>query len=326
MRKIWWSWDIRMRWRPDFSFKPESFTANYRAAIDAAKKYGVEGIVIWGFLRDRHGGVDAAKRICEYADRAGVIILPGFGVDDYGGAYYEGESEYALDKYLERHPDARAVREDGTVFTHKWPPTDPGCRTICCHSHQEVMAYYRESIAWLIRTFDLKGFQIEQGDCGLCHCEKCRENRGVLILGGRNDFSIAAKRIAPLIRHALDIRPDLTIITETYAGLLPEEVEKIKADLDLYPDETTISWQAYNGWRNEFLITEESRSPKPHGCMAVRTNSDAAGGEREDSAGVEKAIRLAKNAGLDMTYIYGEYPDMWPITAKVYDTWATCSA
>jgi hypothetical protein len=45
MKRIWWTWDLRMRWAHGFSANAESYLANYRAAIDAAPRHGVEGIV-----------------------------------------------------------------------------------------------------------------------------------------------------------------------------------------------------------------------------------------------------------------------------------------
>ena len=53
-----------MRWAHGFSRWEESFVGNYKRAIERAVRYGVERIVIWGFLRDRHGGntAQASKR------------------------------------------------------------------------------------------------------------------------------------------------------------------------------------------------------------------------------------------------------------------------
>ena len=310
-----------MRWRHGFSKSAESFEGNYRNLIDAAGRYGVSGIIIWGFLRDRHGGIDSAKRICDYAHERGVMIIPGFGVDAYGGAYYEGESDYSLDKYLLANPEAMALGAEGKPLTHRWPPTDPNETHVCCPSHEPVMDYYRESIEWLINTFDLRGVQIEQGDVGLCNCAKCTETRGQLVCGEMADFSAGARRMKPLIDHALSIKPDLLIVVETYAGLLAEQIQRVSKDIELYPEQVVLSWQAYNA-PDEMFIDENSRSPSPHGCIAVRTNSDCYEGEHDDRENIIKALSLAKNAGLDYTYIYGEYPDTWPITKSVYEAWA----
>lgn len=329
MKRIWWTWDIRMRWAHGFSMYPDSFVNNYRRLIDVAGRYGVDGIVIWGFLRDTHGGIESAKKIVDYADAHGVKILPGVGIDDYGGVYYEGDSKYALDNYIKNHPECQAINEDGTPATHRWPPTDTVARLKACPSNQDVLNYYRESLAWLIETFSLQGFQIEQGDSGLCYCEKCREKSRVALARTSTSLSDAAQRIPYVVGQALHKSPDLIIISETYSGLTRNELEKIQPLLEKYQDEIYISWQFYDGpygWAGyeygTFRIDEGVVSPTMHGNAAIRTNNDAFFGEIDDAANIAKAVKLAKNAGLDMTYLYGEYPDDWPITANNYRSWA----
>ena len=189
---------------------------------------------------------------------------------------------------------------------------------------EPAVDYYRESIEWLIRTFDLRGVQIEQGDVGLCHCPRCLETRGQLVCGEMADFSAGARRMRPVIDHALKVRPELLIVIETYAGLLPEQIDRVRDDIALYPPQVVLSWQAYNA-PNQMLIDEASRSPSPHGCLAVRTNNDCYGGEIDDVRNVTTALRLARRAGLDYTYTYGEYPDNWPVTRGVYAAWAAAA-
>ncbi len=328
MKKIWWSWDIRMHWVHGLSFTEESFVRNYERAIKAARAYGVEGIVIWGFLRDFHGGLKAAHRVVDFARRHNVEIFPGFGVDDYGGAYYQGESPYSLDTFITQHPEAQAREADGALRIHKWPMNDISPRKLCCPSFTGAMDFYEEALDWLIREFDLQGFQIEQGDSGLCQCPRCREQFHV---DDKASFSleISSRRLIPLIRQALQDHPGLTVIVETYSGLLPDQVQANLQKFAAYPQEVYLSWQAYNGFMSKaeerFLITEESRSPAPHGCLAFRANSEAALGESETPEEAIEALRLARQAGLDMTYIYGEYPDEWPRSRAMYQTWAAAA-
>jgi hypothetical protein len=321
MRKIWWTWDIRMRWAHGFSGDPEAFAANYRSAIDAAGRYGVEGIVIWGFLRERHGGVDAAKRVCEHAAARGVRILPGVGVDAYGGVFYEGDSPHSLDTYLRAHPEAVARTADGRPFTVRWPATDRTERLVGCPSHEPLMEFYRRSLDWLLDTFDLAGFQIEQGDVGLCRCDRCRSRpRTAVAKMPRTCLEDMAARVGPLVCHALGRRPDAMVLVENYSGLLAADAELVGPFLADFPDAAYHSWQAYDQGR--FFIDEGSRSPAPHGCIALRSNNDLFGGELDDRDNLRRAIALARGAGLDMTYLYGEYPDAWPTTRANYEAWA----
>ena len=328
MTKLWWSWDIRMRWAHGFSQSEESFVANYRSAIDAAGRYGVKFIVIWGFLRDRHGGIDAARRVRDYAGEKGIGIMPGVGIDDYGGVYYDGDSPYSLDTYIRAHRESQAVDETGTPSTHRWPPTDTSARLTGCPSDEAVIDYYVESVEWLIDAFDVGGFQIEQGDSGLCHCEKCRARKRVVAAedgstGAPYQTSVTdgAERIGKVVRPVLGRHPALTILSETYLGLTETSMEQIGPVLCRYPEEVVLSWQLYDA-PDRFKMTEGVRSPSRRGNAALRTNGDAVGGELDDRENIARALRLSKEAGLEMTYIYGEYPDRWPWTRGNYETWS----
>lgn len=329
MRKIWWTWDIRMHWVHGLSFSEASYIRNYELALEAARRYGVEGLVIWGFLRDFHGGLPAAHRIMDYGRKCGVEIYPGFGVDDYGGAYYQGDSPYSLDTFIAQYPEAQAREADGTLRTHKWPMNDISARKLCCPSFAGAMEFYAQALEWLIREFDLQGFQIEQGDSGLCKCPQCRK---IFQVDDKASFSleISSRRLIPLLRQALQNHPDLTVIVETYSGLLPAQVQAHAAKFAAYPQEVYLSWQAYNGFMSSkeerFLLNEQSLSPALNGCLAFRANSEAALGESETPEEAVEAIRLARKAGLNMTYIYGEYPDTWPRSRAIYETWSAAAS
>ncbi len=310
---------MRMRWHWGFCRSHESFVANYKTLLDAAHRYSVEAVVIWGFLRDEHGGIDAAKEVREHAEKRGVRILPGFGVDDYGGAYYEGSSRYALDNYLTEHPEAQAVDKNGNPATHLWPPMDTKARKKACPSDGKVLDYYRESLEWLLREFDLDGFQIEQGDSGLCYCDRCRERQQITHLGERTSVSDGARRIGAVVKPFLEKQDDLLIVSETYLGMSKEELETIASALPDYPEGITLSWQLYDDGRMK--VDEGVKSPRPHGVAALRTNSDVFYGVREDGKNIAEALRRSKAAGLDWTYIYGEHPDDRPVVRDNYEAW-----
>lgn len=333
MKKIWWTWDVRMRWAYGFCYDKESYLKNYKNAIDAAIKYGVNAIVIWGFLRDSHGGIDSAMEICEYADKKGIDIYPGVGIDAYGGVYHEGNHRYSLNTYLEKHPKAYAIKKDGSHFEMHWPKTSKSKWMVACSSFEGLMPYYEESIEWLIKTFNLKGFQIEQGDVGLCYCTKCRKkprvspfkkDSGYKVLNETISYTDMAERLGPLLKEVLSKRPELTIILESYAGLLSRDIARAKPFLSKLPKQICYSWQAYDGI-GRFYIDDKCKNPFPNGCMAIRTNNDFYDGEIDETKNIRKAIALAKNAGIETSYMYGEYPDSWPITQKNYAIWAKYS-
>lgn len=327
MRKLLWSWDIRMRWAHGFCLCEESYWENYRKMIDAAAFLGVEGIVIWGFLRDSHGGIEAAKRVVDYGKGRGIRIYPGIGIDDYGGVYYEGSSYYALDNYIKNHRMSQAVRMDGTPDFHLWPPNDRTPRLKACPSDEKIISYYRESIEWLVDTFNLDGFQIEQGDSGLCYCERCRTRSRIICHDADTDATAASIRIPAVIGPVLEKHPDLTILCETYCGLTFDNVQKLGESISRYPEDVVLSWQLYNGvstpGRPEtFRIDNGIKSPSRFGNAALRTNNDLFLGEVDDRDNIKKALRLSREAGLTMTYLYGEYPICWPTTRENYVCWA----
>lgn len=324
MKKIWWTWDIRMRWAYGFSSDADSYVRNYRRAVDAASRYGVDAIVIWGFLRDDHGGVDAARAVCDYAAEKGVSILPGVGIDAYGGVYYQGTAAHSLDTFIRQHPGSQARNKNGSLAEHRWPPTDKSARLKACPSHPDLIPFYQESLHWLLDTFHLSGFQIEQGDCGLCHCERCLARPRRVIRG--LSLSEAAERIGEVVRPALATQPNLLILSETYLGLTRQDVDAMTPVITAYPEPVVLSWQLYNGAgaRAKFKIDEGVVSPRTHGNAALRTNNDLFGGEADDRANICRALDLSRRAGLDMTYLYGEYPDDWPLTRANYAAW--CSA
>lgn len=321
MKRIWWNWDIRMRWAYGFSSTAESFESNCRRAIDSAGRYGVDGLIIWGFLRDRHGGIDSARRVRNYAADKGVSLLPGVGLDDYGGVYYEGESHYSLDAYLREHPASQAIDAQGRPATHLWPPNDEHPRRKGCPSDESLIAYYRESLDWLIDTFSLDGFQVEQGDSGVCFCDRCRSAQRVL--HNRDNVSVtdSARRIGQVVGPLLQSRPNLYVVSETYLGLTRAEAEAFAPVAAAYPAGIHLSWQYYRA-PDRLKYDEGVRLARPGGIAALRTNNDHTGGEHDDRRNIRRSLQIARVVGLDGTYIYGEYPDDWPVTRANYEAWA----
>lgn len=164
-----WTWDHSCNWvldDPGMQFdgcynryfkKPETFVEDYRRLTDLSAGLGIKGIVIWGFLRDAHGGVEAAKRVAGYGADRGVAIMPGFGVTWYGGAYYEGDHPYSLATFLRRYPEARLLDERGQ-------PMEVSGEFGACIGHPAFQSWLREAVDWMLREFQIGGFNFENGD------------------------------------------------------------------------------------------------------------------------------------------------------------------
>ncbi len=86
--RIYWTWDHSTNWNLDYTGQldwgcnneyckpPEAFVDDYKRLVDHMVRSRANGVLIWGFLRDNHGGVSAGQEICRYAKDRGVKILP----------------------------------------------------------------------------------------------------------------------------------------------------------------------------------------------------------------------------------------------------------
>ena len=170
-----WTWDHSTNWMLDdpgnlnfgcanaYLKRSETYVEDYRRLTDFAAGLGVKGIVIYGFLRDCHGGVEAAKRVAGYAAAKGVAILPGIGLGAYGGTYYEGDHRYNLPAFLVKHPEVQRLDHEGN--------RDPSG---ACPSHPFYLEWTNESLHWLFKEFEVGGANLENGDFQICTCEKCK--------------------------------------------------------------------------------------------------------------------------------------------------------
>ncbi|MCK5801853.1 MAG: hypothetical protein KAI66_03425, partial [Lentisphaeria bacterium] len=123
--RLFWTWDHSTEWALNrrgaqtygannpYSRTTGTFIEDYTRLFTWCGQHGIDGVVVWGLLRDCHGGVDAACRLCDLARESGVRLLAGTGLNAYGGIYYEGDSRHSLIQHLESHPDLYAVDAEG---------------------------------------------------------------------------------------------------------------------------------------------------------------------------------------------------------------------
>ena len=162
---FFWTWDHSTNWVLDdpglenrgcnnaYLKRPETFVEDYRRLTDLAAGLGVRGIIIWGFLRDSHGGVENSQRVAAYAASRGVAILPGIGTTHYGGVYYGGNHKYNLETFLARYPEARLINKKGEPVGGS-----------ACPAHPAYREWLREGMQWLLSEFEVGGFNLENGD------------------------------------------------------------------------------------------------------------------------------------------------------------------
>lgn len=256
---ILWTWDGRMSWGayPNHHniTDPDTYLQNYTNLIDFMAAHGIAAVVIWGFLRESHGGVDTARRLCDHAAAKGVRIIPGVGVRSYGGFCYESGRErvdgeaarWSLDQLLLARPEWRAVQADGSVrwWSHINGDLAPAQHCDACPSRLELRDWYLEGLDWLYRTFAIGGVWLEMGDNGLiCQCPSCLARRGAQPDRGFGPLSYEDEALwmPVLAQHALNLAPDSWVIlcqNLMYDSSMIADPPRL---LSLMPHRTIVAW------------------------------------------------------------------------------------
>ncbi|MCM8803699.1 MAG: hypothetical protein NC833_00380 [Candidatus Omnitrophica bacterium] len=174
-----WTWDHSTNWsdknisiqekgsRNPYHKNPDIFLEDYYLLIDFMKSMDLNGLIIWGFLRDSHGGISYARKIIEYAHKKNIKIIPGIGLGAYGGIYYDGENKYNLRYHILKNPGLSGIDKNGNKRND-----------ILCPSKKENIEWYLEGINWLFDNFQVDGVNLETGDYGICWCNECKKRRG----------------------------------------------------------------------------------------------------------------------------------------------------
>jgi hypothetical protein len=237
--RTFWTWDHSTNWELSqvgqqeigvfnpYGKPPGGFLRDYQRCVDFCSRHRIAAIVIYGFLRDPHGGIEAAQELCAYATERGVRILPGIAIGSYGGVYWEGDHRYNLATWLRANPQQAATLEKGVgfqiadlAFPLSFPRSD--YTLSACPSAPETMAWMEEGVAWLSQTFDIGGINIEAGDYGVCGCDRCIARRANEAEAARrvDDFGDSwshtdmADNFPRLYRTAKAIKPDLWLYSE----------------------------------------------------------------------------------------------------------------
>jgi hypothetical protein len=257
MKYRWfWNWDVRTNWdlldhdnvyTPTKDFpktdsvrawfkRPEAFVNNMKLVIDYMSEHKLNGLILWGFLRDNHGGVPAALEVCRYANERGVKIIPGAGIDrHYGGFYHEGNHEFNLETRAEQNPRLGSIDKNGKA--------EP--RTLCLDL-PENRAWVERGFRWLYATFPIGGVNVEFAEHSTCYNPECidaRKRQG----GDETDFSKDLARIVPFVMKTIhDVAPGTWMSYVTYGGFTPAMREKPPLHVRLAPDYAICQWTLTN--------------------------------------------------------------------------------
>jgi len=328
-----WTWDHCTTWalnRPgghdigasnEYGRAPETFVADYSCLLRWCGRHGIDGVVVWGLLRDRHGGVDSVKRLCEVAKESGTKLLAGTGVNAYGGVYYEGASPYSLERHLESHPELYGVTADGTRMVYDFGTVGPRKSHHACPSRPENREFTLDSLRWLFETTGIDGVQMEAGDTGVCRCPLCEERRQHPVSGfSWEDMALAYGPATDAIRS---VRPDATIILETYShpqpytgpaeapnfgeGVPPWAAECIAG----FPSDVLVQWvcDQFIAPRNSVEWTDAGRPPEGPRRNIMRCHVGTYWGRFRDELAIDWLADMATKSaahGFDALSVFGE--------------------
>ena len=252
-----WNWDSRTHWvhAPNrellkghgngwyphvYGNGKDVFLRDFKTMIDFAAEHRINGIIVWGFLRDEHGGVEAAKEICEFASKRGVRIMPGVGPNQYNGFYYQGDHQFNSVTWAKDRPYLRAL---GPVEGFNKPEPIP---TTLCLLKKENQQWLRDGVNWMYDNFAIGGLDVETSESWTCQCEDHKRLQGGPHRFG--DVELAQRIIMEEVRKR---DPKAWIILNPYdhqGGYSKEQLEKL---LDVMPESIVLWYEkspgAYEG-------------------------------------------------------------------------------
>ena len=280
--RILWVWDHSTNWnlaapgnveydmRTLNYLKPaETFLKDFKLLLDSMADHRFNGLIIWGFLRDAHGGVEAARELVKYASERGVRILPGVGTSFYGGFYYQGSHRFNVESWLAQHPELRFLDAYGKFLPDAICPSKP--------ANQQ---WLREGAEWLFSTFpELGGVNLEHGDFMACHTEDCRRARSRLENDPNYSWDMKATQL-PVIEAGQRIRPGAWFTYATYTGFSAEEIWRDTPGgkgrpqfVRDYPESTVCQWTLTNLLGSSSNSTEAAPEKWPRGLRPPTKHS-----------------------------------------------------
>ena len=328
--RFFWTWDHSTNWclhaygaqnsgvANVYAKAPEMFEADYKRLVDFCAEHKFNAVGIVGMLRDKHGGVESARRLCDYANNKGVKIYMIAGLYAYGGIYYEGNHKYSLNRFFGEHPECIGKRIDGTPLIvqfkgkHGYNAEPQGCA-----SDERLHEYILESLDWLFRDIpELGGIQMESGDSGVCQCERCRARRG------EEKSHISVADMAGIYPEAADViysrNPDALVICETYHHFTDEACRYFETEI---PDENLrklfampekVFWQ----WKCDAMLRDNTWSEddrmlpsmrKFNHVMRAHSGTQWWGGRAVmEIDKLRRQCRLSHTSGINGVSMFGE--------------------
>lgn len=317
-----WTWDHRMDWSGrtpggevmgggTYTKSADEFVDDYRRLIDYVHEHtSFNAIIIWGFLRDAHGGVEAARQVCDYANARGIRIIPGVGTSGYHGYYFEGDHRYNTTTWLREHPELRAIRADGTPHN------------ALCPSKPANVQWLKDGCRWLLETFDIGGINFEIGDFFVCHCDDCKRARAAIPGAAEDYYKDMAISIAPVAELAHQIAPDAWLSYATYTGFTPAMAAQPPAWVNLIPEQIICQW-TLTGMVSDEAWPDGLRPPTARNIGYLHWgNKSTHSVHRFFTARIQDVCRRAADAGFLGLVTYGEDPASIMTMRLFYAAWS----
>ncbi len=315
MKVILWCWDARMTWddepqaiatkmaSPTSQFpylkKPESYLVGFKRLVDYCAKVGVHSIIVWGFLRDAHGGVKAARELCDYASDRGVGIIPGVGLCSYGGYYFEGDHPFNLGTYIRKHPDRAVLVPRPENNSQPSPILDPSLKT-----NQD---WWRSGLEWMLDNFRIAGINYEMGDFLVNPSDSAVKARAALSMDTDENLQDIVVATRDLARFSSKAFPKGLFINSTYRGYHQIRGFPRMPYIDALPK--GVVWQ--------YTLTQMVRRPEfPAGFAGVPPhrrygylhcfNHSTHSADRDFTADIARVFPAVRNLGFEFIGTYGE--------------------
>ena len=331
--KLFWNWDHSTNWCLNtigrqntgvgnlYTKVPGEFVRDAVRMIDWSAEHGIDAVGIVGLLRDSHGGLASAKKICGYARKRGVRVNLIAGLYSYGGIYYEGDSFLSLDRFLAKNPDCIAQDIDASPrYIQFAQPYGWKRQPMACSSNPKVHNFVLDTLAYLFMALpELGGIQMETGDCTpVCMCDACRARRAEMRGGEGRIPNLSLSDMAGIYPEAAtvirSVSKDAWIICEMYTHFLNNpafnepELPAMQKLLEM-PDDIFWQWSDRhlkpNQWQNSDRLPESLR--KFRHIMRAHHGTQWDGGRHtlvvEE---IRKQCQLSFESGMQGVSIFGE--------------------
>ncbi|NLY01584.1 MAG: hypothetical protein GXY83_36320 [Rhodopirellula sp.] len=314
-----WNWDHRMDWGGagrvgsamggggTFSKEPEAFLVDGKNCVDYMADHKFNGLILWGFLRDTHGGIEATQELCRYANLRGVRILPGVGTSGYAGYYFEGDHPYNADTWIKAHPELRAVDRNGKP--HNAP----------CPSKKANQDWLDEGAKWIFKTFEIGGVNLEMGDFFVCYCNDCTHARAAIRSDEPDYYKDMAVSHMVTLKTMRSLAPDAWLSYATYTGYTAEMMADPPQFLSMIPDDAICQWTLTGmapRWPAEVRPMARHNIGYLHWCNSSTHTEDDFYLQR-----VRNICRDAASVGIEGLDTYGELSAEKPNAELFYLAW-----